>query len=126
MTTTVLHTAGAIRNASSLAAAKEMVKHNMQEADSTVIRSLLMVYANQTSDEQESEHTKYDNKVGFSGVDSQILTSFAKQVQRFYASKNRTYGSPLSEKQMRLCRRLMMRYAGQVARILRSQKPASV
>ena len=72
------------------------------------IRGLLRIYQEQTPSEVDYEVSAYDNGVGFSGVDAEILTSFAKQYQR--------RGS-LSEKQMNLLYKKMPRYAGQLYKL---------
>ena len=69
---------------------------------------LVVVYQNQTSDEQAAQETIEHNGIGFSGPDAEILSSFAQQYQR--------RGS-LSDKQMRILRRKIPSYAGQVARV---------
>lgn len=46
----------------------------------TAWRALKRIYENQTEDEQTSEFTKYDNGIGFTGSDSEFLTSLAKQL----------------------------------------------
>lgn len=59
----------------------------------------------QTADEQVSEVTRYDNNIGFSGADSEILSSFAKQ----YMKKGY-----LSDKQMALLHKKISKYSRQV------------
>ena len=68
-------------------------------------RGLLRIYSFQTESEQASETTSEDNGVGFTGVDADILSSFAKQVQA---------GRNLSQKQMDLLLKKMPKYAGQL------------
>ena len=71
----------------------------------TAWRALKRVYENQTADEQTSEFTKYDNGVGFTGSDSEFLSSLAKQLLM--------YGT-LSGKQTGCLFRLMPKYARQI------------
>jgi len=71
----------------------------------TAWRALKRVYENQTADEQTSEFTKYDNGVGFTGSDSEFLSSLAKQLLM--------YGT-LSDKQTGCLFRLMPKYARQI------------
>jgi len=42
-------------------------------------RALLVIFNNQTEDEKATEQTVVENGIGFTGVDAQILTSFARQ-----------------------------------------------
>lgn len=71
----------------------------------TAWRALKRIYENQTEDEQTSEFTKYDNGVGFTGSDSEFLTSLAKQLLM--------YGN-LSDKQTKCLFKLMPKYARQL------------
>jgi hypothetical protein len=89
-----------------------------------VLRALIVIFEHQTSEEQSTESTRDANGVGFSGVDGQILTSFAKQVLRHQADKNPKFKSPLSERQMAICRNKIKKYAGQIARIVRAKETA--
>lgn len=79
-----------------------------------VIRGLLAVYANQTRDEQTAETVKYENGVGFTGADGEILSSFAKQVEA---------GRQMSPKQMALLFRKMPKYARQLEAEARANEP---
>lgn len=105
----------------SLKRGRDLIQDNLRESDAWVIRGLLCIYDYQTADEQASEHTKDHNDVGFNGLDAQILTSFAKQVHKH--KRNPQYPTPLSVKQMRICRNKMLKYAGQLARVVRQTAP---
>lgn len=77
------------------------------KSDLAILRALLRIYLYQTYDERQSEETVEHNKIGFSGVDGKILTSMCKQlVQRGF----------LSEKQMQIIRKKVVKYARQIAR----------
>lgn len=41
-----------------------------------VIRALMIIYDNQTTDEQRAHSVRYNNSIGFTGVDGRILSSF--------------------------------------------------
>lgn len=75
--------------------------------------ALLVVYGNQTDDEQNSQVTKYNNGKGFTGVDADFLSSLAKQIQKKlnYGVK---LGTCLSNKQLGIAYRKMPKYAKQV------------
>jgi hypothetical protein len=45
-------------------------------------KALLLIYSRQTSDEQSSGHTIINNSVGFTGCDSEYLSSLANQLQQ--------------------------------------------
>lgn len=79
--------------------------------DYLILKSLLIIYDFQTEDEKDAEQTKIYNNVGFSGVDGQLLSSFAKQLEnKFY----------LSPKQMNITRKKMRRYVNQIIRLINS------
>ena len=68
-------------------------------------RGLLAIFRNQTADEQIQANVTHHNQMGFRCMDSEILTSFANQLQQ--------RGS-LSPKQMTIVYRLMPKYARQL------------
>lgn len=71
-------------------------------------RALIAIYNGQTHSEKESHTTVEDNGIGFSGVDAEILTSFAEQFLR------RQFLSP---KQRAILAKKMPKYAGQLWQI---------
>ncbi len=112
-----LHTADAIR-AASIANAKEMVRHNLENSNEWLVRGLIAIFRKQTETEKASEQTHLHNAVGFNSSDAMILTSYSKQ----WLSK-----SWLSDKQLVIIRRKLRKYSTQLVRIARqSAKPAQV
>ena len=81
------------------------VKHQLATNPTWALKALLKIYSLQTADEQASGTTSNLNSVGFSGVDSTILSSFAVQFTKW----NR-----LSDKQMALVFKKMPRYSKQI------------
>jgi hypothetical protein len=69
------------------------------------IRGLLRIYEDQTAEEQACGDTRVHNGVGFTGVDGEILSSFAEQIGK---------GRIMSEKQMKLIFKKMPKYAAQL------------
>ena len=68
-------------------------------------KALLKIYDNQTQDEQTSGHTYNLNGIGFTGADSEILSSFANQlITKGY----------LSPKQMNIVLKKMPKYTNQI------------
>lgn len=67
--------------------------------------AMLKVYDKQTEDEKVSETTKHLNRVGFSGVDAELLSSFSKQMH------SRGF---LTAKQMRYVFKKMPKYWEQI------------
>jgi hypothetical protein len=84
---------------------KEEIKVLLETKDEMVKRSLLAIFSLQTNDEQESESTTHNNGVGFTGTDSEILSSFSKQLQ------SRGWLSP---KQMTIARKKILKYTRQL------------
>lgn len=96
---------------------KQDIAELLQRSDKAVLRGLVVIHSLQTLSEQECQTTTEKNGVGFSGVDAEFLSSLARQFI------NR--GS-LSEKQMVLLRKKMLRYAGQLAKVSNGQIQVAV
>jgi hypothetical protein len=77
-------------------------------SDLFVGRAVAALYERQTAYEKDAKVTKEDNKVGFNGVDAEILSSFAEQFKR------RGFLTP---KQLVIARRKMPKYRKQLAEI---------
>lgn len=99
----------------SKADAKRRIQVLIDTNDKAVYRGILAIFSFQTAEEQLVEGAVDDNGVGFSGVDAELLSSFAKQIQK--------KGS-LSEKQMVYARKKIRKYWNQL-RIIAEQKAAS-
>ena len=82
-----------------------MLKTQLATRPQQAIKGLMRIYANQTESEQSSGIVISNNGIGFIHVDSEILTSFAKQFEE--------RGS-LSEKQLAILYKKMPKYAGQL------------
>lgn len=80
-------------------------------------RAVSLLYSLQTANEQASGATAELNGVGFSGIDSAILSSFAQQLAK---------GRTLSQKQMAIVFKRMPRYWAQVARHIPQDKMDSI
>lgn len=87
-------------------------KEKLRTNDAWLIRGILAIYAFQTAEEKQSGETREDNGVGFSGVDAEFLTSCAQ----FY-NRNKF----LTPKQTAIARNKMVKYAGQLFRIVESK-----
>ena len=84
------------------------IRGKVQTNSKWAIRGMLAIYRFQTSDEKHLRETVHNNKVGFNGVDAEILSSFSQQVLS---------GRTMSEKQMGIIFRKMGKYASQLYRI---------
>lgn len=61
---------------------KEYIQELLTNNDRAVERAILVLFNNQTADEQSAETTKYHNNMGFKGCHARIGTSFAQQLKR--------------------------------------------
>ena len=77
------------------------------------VKGLLRIFEYQTATEQACETTQEHNGVGFTGVDAEILSSFAKQVNK---------GRNMSPKQMAIIYKKMPKYAKQLMLIAEDDK----
>ena len=89
-------------------ATHDFVKTQLSKNQTWALRALLKIYEFQTYEEKQYEATTEYNGVGFTGVDAEILTSFAKQY------KSRGFLSP---KQMVILYKKMPKYWGQIVKI---------
>jgi hypothetical protein len=96
---------------------QEFVKRKLSTDPRWTKHALLKIFEFQTAEEQDSEHTYFHNGVGFTGADGEILTSFAKQLQR------KGYLSP---KQMNLLFKKMPKYWKQIVSISDESKLLSI
>jgi len=60
---------------------QEFIQGKLRTDQKWALRALEVIYARQTAQEKASDQTIEDNGVGFSGVDAELLSSFAKQYQ---------------------------------------------
>ena len=85
---------------------QSFVKSKLSTDATWAVKAMVRIFnENQMADEKQSEHTIHNNGIGFNGIDSTILSSFAQQVIR---------GRSLSTKQMAIVFKKMPRYARQV------------
>ena len=103
---------------------KEDIVRMLTLSNTAVERAVMALYERQTADEQATQATREHNGVGFNGTDAPILTSFAEQLKgigwytnNYGVSVRRNAPRRLSEKQLALARRKVLKYAGQLAAI---------
>jgi len=87
---------------------KEFLKEKLSSSPKWALKALMTIYENQTNEEQNYGHTTVNSGSGFSGVDSEILSSFAEQYQR--------RGS-LSNKQMSILFKNIKKYWRQILEV---------
>ena len=83
----------------------EDIRKLLRKNNKAVERALTLLYSFQTYDEQKYGHTGECNGVGFNRVDSNILSSFAEQINKGYN---------LTEKQLAIARIKVLKYANQI------------
>jgi hypothetical protein len=92
---------------------KDFIKNQLATNPTWAVKALVKIYERQTIDEQNSQATKENNGIGFNGLDANILSSFAEQVNK---------GRNLSVKQMTIVYKKMPRYWKQVASLIPADK----
>jgi len=92
---------------------KDFIKNQLATNPTWAVKALVKIYERQTVDEQNSQMTKENNGIGFNGLDANILSSFAEQVNK---------GRNLSVKQMTIVHKKMPRYWKQVASLIPADK----
>ena len=95
----------------------EYVRHQLKTNEKWAKAALLKIYEFQTSDEQRSGYTKHYNNVGFSGADSEFMSSLAVQLQ------SRGWLSP---KQMIYLHKRIHKYTRQIIEVSDEQKLISM
>lgn len=109
---------------------KEAIRGLLERSDKAVEQATIRLWERQTADEQQAQQTGHKNGEGFNGTDAEILSSFAEQLQGIgsYTWNGRTYTrkgpKPLSDKQMEIARRKVVKYAGQLAEIANAKAQA--
>lgn len=91
---------------------KDEIKSLLETSEKMVVRSVVKIYEKQTKDEQTYKETNENNGVGFNGVDAGIMSSFAERVLK---------GKSLTEKQMVIAKKKIVKYAGQLTRIANNE-----
>ena len=84
---------------------KEFVQNKLRTRDAWALHALEVIMSKQTVEEQRADRTVFHNNVGFSGHDSPLLSSFAKQ----YRDKKW-----LSAKQMIVLKKTISKYWSQI------------
>lgn len=87
------------------------IKVLLQTSDKAVCRAVVAIYERQTEDEQEIQHTKNVNGVGFNGPDSKFLSYCATWIKS---------GKPLNGKFLDKSREKIIKYRKQLAEIANS------
>lgn len=103
------------------------VAARLSESDTFVAFAVALVYSNQTADERSEGRTRHQNGRGFNGADAGYGSYLARWVtgriphgaESFEVDGRRF--RPLSGKHLRNGRRLIAKYAGQVAETLNAQ-----
>lgn len=86
----------------------EEIKNLLVTNDKMVAHSVKVLYERQTMSERITHETTESNGIGFNGVDAPFLTSCAQ----FYIS-----AGFLTPRQTTACRKKLMKYSRQLARI---------
>ena len=87
---------------------KAYIQNLIATSEKAAIRALLAIYSRQTDAEKAAQVTKEQNNIGFSGADSEILSSFAE----WFKAKGF-----LSPKQLAITKKKLARYWRQLLEI---------
>jgi hypothetical protein len=96
---------------------KEAVQALIDRNDQAVARALLVIYQNQTDDEQASFSTRHQNGVGFTGNDAEWLTDIAVKWKK--------WGRWASPKQCNAVRRAIRKYHRQLLEHMLATHPGA-
>lgn len=83
----------------------DLIKERIETSDLAVKKALLRIWSYQTEAEKEVGQTRETNGVGFNGIDAEILTSFAEQLDK---------KGWLSPKQIAIARKKLKKYSRQI------------
>lgn len=100
---------------------QEDVKALLATSDRAVKRALVVIWERQTEAEKASNETHENNGIGFNGVDAFILSRFVEQMQKFGTERKQNWKMGeawLSPRQMLIARKKIMKYSGQIHRIM--------
>lgn len=94
---------------------KESMQAMLAANDKAVCKGLMVIYGNQTADEQAAAITAEDNGIGFNGTDAEFMTEMAK----FYTQHGR-----LTDGQMVWVRKKLMKYWRQLCEVANANEAA--
>ena len=104
---------------------KESIAALLVNNDKAVYRALIVLFERQTADERDAGETNHLNGMGFNGRDAGFGTSLAKQVLKWQDGLT-NYPTPLSMAQMSAARKLLRKYAGQLAKVANEKAAVAV
>jgi len=96
---------------------KDEIRALLMTKDAAVERALVVLFERQTTDEQAAAQTRHLNKRGFNATDAEFGTSLVRSIQK--------YGH-LTPRQMTYARRMVRKYAGQIARVANERAASAV
>jgi hypothetical protein len=104
---------------------KEIIAALLVNNDKAVYRALIVLFERQTADERDAGETNHLNGMGFNGRDANFGTSLAKQVIRWQDGLT-NYAHPLTMPQMQAARKMLRKYAGQLAKVANEKAAVAV
>lgn len=100
---------------------KEEILPMLESNNKAVYRALEVLLERQTADERQSENTVHSNGRGFNARDAKFGTDLANRVIHWRSGKS-TYLYPLTAYQLAAARRMLRKYAGQLARVANGEE----
>jgi hypothetical protein len=108
----------------------EYIRNALMTSDRWMLKGLITIFNNQTEDEQSDLVTKVNNGIGFTGIDAEILSSFAlRAISRGGRQAILDLSRPvdahnfLSAPCVAILRKKMQKYACQLSRIADNTTP---
>jgi hypothetical protein len=108
---------------------KALLKEKLNKDDRWIARGLLTVYEHQTLAERQAQKVEEHNGVGFTGIDGEILSSFAERLLRngartaaYDLEKQFHLSTYLTPSQEATLRNKMPKYAQQLLKIAEQKK----
>jgi hypothetical protein len=103
---------------------KEVVVSKLQTNQLWLEAGILAIFNRQTPDERDTEATHYDNAQGFNGCDARIGSYLAKWIISQRALRKDPKYLALSGKHLEKAQKIMMKYAGQLVKVVKEKQSA--
>ncbi len=87
---------------------KEDIREGLRKSDKWVQRAILAIYERQTTEEKNTEDTRYRNGVGFNAADARRLSYYANYIKR---------KGGLTGEHKEIARKKILKYSSQLAKI---------
>ena len=104
---------------------RESIQALLARNDNAVYRALEVLLERQTADEQQAGVTNHLNGMGFNATDAKFGTDLANKVIAWNRGES-TFPYPLSVKQLASARKMLRKYAQQLANVANEKTAVAV